>query len=308
MTNDLETNEQVKKALAEVTRSEASRKAFAEVIVEWIKPNHLTTDLISLFLDTRRLMPGDMLIKKLRKPHVKVRRFVPGTVHLADEIEVTDRINYVLEGHIVKVMCNLWELEHGEIGTVQEIRQEMTGKLVDFYAGKVFDLLTTVWTAANTPSNYAEVSTSVTKTALDAAIDEINYRAGGVQAIVGVKNSLLPITDFAGYSTYDSHKQMSDPILTETLRTGWIGQYRGVTNIIGLEQIWDNPEDNATMIPEDKILVIGKNAGEFITYGEPMWKEYTLMEPTPPYFVLEAYQQWGLVVDKAEGIYVIHIV
>jgi len=307
MTNELN-NEQVKKALASLSRDEATRHELAEVIIDWIKPNHIPTDLISLFLDTRRLMPGDMLVKKLRKPHIKVRRFVPGTVHLADEIEVTDRINYVLEGHIVKAMCNLWELEKGEIGSVEEIRAEMTGKLVDFYAGKVFALLSTVWTAANTASNYAEVSTSLTKTALDAAIDEINYRTGSVKAIVGLRSKLLPITDFAGYGTYDSATQFSDPILTEALRSGWIGQYRGVTNIIGLPQIWDNPEDNDTMIPEDYILVIGHNAGEFVTFGEPKWKEYTDMVPTPPYFILEAWQQWGLVVDKAEGVYVIKIV
>lgn len=300
-------DEQVKKALASLSRDEASRKELAEVIIDWIKPNHLTTDFVSLFLDTRRLMPGDMLVKKLRKPRVKVRRFVPGTVHLADEIEVTDRVNYVLEGHIVKTMCNLWDLERGEIGTVQEMRAEMTGALVDFYAGQVFSLLTTVWDSTNTPDNYAEVATSLSKTVLDNAIDEINYRTGGVKAIVGVKNTLLPITEFAGYGTYSTREQFSDPILTETLREGWIGQYRGVSNIVGLPQIWDDPEDYNTLVPENSVLVIGHNAGEFVTFGDPQWKEYTDMVPTPPYFVLEAYQQWGLIVDKAEGIYVIRI-
>jgi hypothetical protein len=87
------TDEKIKTALASLTRDEASRKELASVIVDWIKPNHLTSDLVSLFLDTRSLMPGDMLVKKLRKPNIKVRRFVPGTVHLADEIEVTDRVN-----------------------------------------------------------------------------------------------------------------------------------------------------------------------------------------------------------------------
>jgi hypothetical protein len=214
----------------------------------------------------------------------------------------------VLEGHIVKVMSNLWDLEKGEIGTVQEIRQEMTSKLVDFYAGKVFSLLSTVWNAANTPDNYAESSTKLTKTALDAAIDRINYRAGGVRAIVGVKNSLLPITEFAGYATYDSHKQMSDPILTEALSEGWIGKYRGVNNIIGLSQTWNNPEDNTALLPENYVLVIGNNAGEFVTFGDPQWKEYTEMAPTPPYFILEACIQTGLIVDAAEAIYIIRLV
>lgn len=302
------TDEKVKKALASLAKDEASRSELASVIVDWIQPNHLTNDVINLFLDTRQLMPGDILVKKLRKPHMKVRKFVPGTVHLADEIEVTDRVNYVLDGHVVKVMANLWDLERGELGSVSDMRREMTAKFVDFYASKVFGLLSTVWNAENTPNNYAEVSGDLTKTALDNAIDYINYRAGGVRAIVGVKNSLLPITEFAGYGTYDSTGQFSDPILTETLRRGWIGQYRGVDNIVGLSQVWDDPESNTTLVPEDYVLVIGDNAGEFVTFGEPKWKEYTDMEPTPPYFVLEVYQMWGLVVDEAQSMYVIKLV
>lgn len=302
------TIEAVEKAIASVARTEESRQALASVIIDWIKPNHLTQDLMSLFLDTRRLSPGDILVKKLRKPHIKVRQFVPGTIHLADEIEVTDRINYVLNSNVIKVMANLWDLERGELGTVSEIRQEMTDKLLDFYVGKVFSLLSTVWNASNTPDNYAEVSTSLTKVALDTAINRINYRSGGVKAIVAVKNKLLPITEFAGFATYDTHKQFSDPILTEALREGWIGKYRGVNNILGLAQVWDDPESNTTMIPEEYVLVIGNNAGEFVTFGEPKWKDYTDMQPTPPYFVMEVYQQWGLIVDKAEAIYVIKIV
>jgi len=300
-------DEKIKLALASLTRTEESRKELAEVITEWFQPNHLTTDLISLFLNTRQLKPGDMLVKKLRKPNTRVRKFVPGTVHLADEVEVTSRVNYVLDGHVVKLMANLWDLERGEIGTVEDMKREMVGALVDFYAGHVFSLLTTVWDSTNTPDNYTEVSGDLTKTALDNAIDYINYKAGGVRSIVSVKRNLLPITEFAGYGTYDSHKQFSDPILTEALREGWIGQYRGVRSIVGLPQMWDNPESDTAMIPEDFVLVIGENAGEFITFGDPVWKEYTDMVPTPPYWVCEAYQQWGLVVDYAEGVYVIHL-
>jgi len=302
------TTEKIKTALASLTRTEASRKELAALIVDWVKPNHLTTDVISLFLDTRRLMPGDLLVKKMRKPGIRVRKFVPGTIHLADEITVSDRINWVFDGHIVKVLANLWDLERGEIGTVEDIKREMTDAFIDFYAGRVFELLASVWTAANTPDNYAEVATELTKTALDTAINRINYKAGGVKAIVGVKNVLLPITEFAGYGSYESTTQFSDSILTEALREGWIGKYRGVNNIVGLSQIWDDPESDTALLPENYVLVIGNKAGEFVTFGEPKWKEYTDMVPTPPYFVMEVFQQWGLIVDMAESIYVIKIV
>ena len=42
------------------------RTALAEMLVEVIKPNHLTGDMVSLFLKTRALKPGDSLVKKIR--------------------------------------------------------------------------------------------------------------------------------------------------------------------------------------------------------------------------------------------------
>jgi hypothetical protein len=304
---NIKNQETVKKALAELSQTEASRKVLSEAIVEWVKPNHLASDLISLFLNTRTLKEGDFLVKKLREPNIRVRKMVPGTIHLADEITVDDRVNYTLDNHIVKVAMSQWDLERGELGSLQEIRKEMISSLIDFFAGRVFASLSTVWNSTNTPNNYTEVSGDLTKSALDDAIDRINYRTGGVKSIVSVRNNLLPITEFAGYGTYDSTGQFSDEILTESLREGWIGQYRGVDNIVGLRQQWNNPKDDEAMLPEDYVLVIGHNAGEFITYGEPRWKEYTDNEPTPPNFTLEVYQQWGMIVDKAEGIYVIKL-
>lgn len=300
--------DKVKVALSSLSKTEASRHTLAEAIVEWVNPNYIASEVISLFLNTRQLKAGDMLVKKLRKPGIKVRKFVPGTIHLHDEIAVTDRVNYVLDGHVVKVMMNLWDLERGELGSLQDIRQDMTNSLTSFFAGKVFASLATVWNAVNTPDNYTEVSGSLSKAALDNAIDRINYRAGGVKSIVGVKNSLLPITEFAGYSTYDGHKQFSDPILTEALSNGWIGRYRGVSNIVGLDQQWDNPEDDNPLVPENYVLVMGENAGEFVTFGDVMWKDYVDNRPTPPYFTVEAVIQWGLIVDWAENIHVIKIV
>ena len=87
------TTENITRALASLSKTEESRRELAQVIVDWVQPNHLTQDVLSLFLDTRQLMPGDLLVKKLRKPGMRVRKFVPGSIHLSDEIAVTDRVN-----------------------------------------------------------------------------------------------------------------------------------------------------------------------------------------------------------------------
>jgi hypothetical protein len=300
---------ELKVAVAELIKDKNQRDALAELITEWVQPNHISVDFVSLLLNTRSLNPGDSLVKKLRKG-LKVRTLVPGAMHLASEITVTERMNYVLDGADIKVSANYWELESGEIGTVESIKSEMLAKLKDFYMNKVFTALTSVWTAVNTANNFTDVSGSgtgiITATALKDAIDYINETAGGVKAIVSTRHNLTPVTTF-GASWSDGTSNLIVPEnIREIMSTGWLGRYYGAP-LLALDQIYDNPEDHNTMLPTDKVLVIGNKVGDFITYGDVKTKQYDDMRPTPPQWYLELYQQFGMIVDNAQGIFVIKV-
>jgi len=300
--------EKFREAFAELVKTD--RQALAELIVEWIDPNHITADIIGAILNTRTLNAGDALVKKVRKG-IEVRTLIPGAVHLASEITVSDRINYVLAGADIRVIANEWELESGEIGTADSIRREMDAKLRDYYIAQVFSKLSTLWTAANTPLFYTEVS-AITATAFEDMVDNINHYSGSVRAVLAVKKTLSPMTKWAGYVPYAGDPTAwGVPVpsaLEEIRQTGFVGTYYGVRNILGLPQVWDNLEDYNALMPEDKILVIGENCGEFITYGEVKTKEWSHMEPTPPQWNLEIYQQWGMIIDNMRHVGVIKIV
>jgi len=290
-------------AIASLISDPTKRDALAEIIVAYTKPNHMTTDFISGLLNTRRLKPGDSLVKKMRKG-IDVRTLVPGAVHLASEITVSERMNYVLDGADVKVTYNQWELESGEIGTIQEIRSEMAAKLNDYYISKVYTALSTIWNASNTPDNFTSVGGTVTASALEAAIDRINQTTSGAKAIVGSRVAVTPITKFGAFWS-DGSNVGYDPKDIQTIRqSGWLGKYYGVP-IKVVEQTWDNPEDYNELVPTDKILVIGENVGEFITYGDVKTKQWSDMNPTPPQWMLEIYQQFGMIIDQVMGIYVL---
>lgn len=297
---------QLKEAFASLVK-EGKREAIAQLIVEYVQPEHIATDFIGLLMNSRNLKPGDALVKKVRKG-IQVRTLVPGAVHLASEVTVSDRINYMLDGADVKVTANEWELESGELGTLDEIRGEMLLKLRDFYMGKVFTALSTVWSAVNTPDNFTNVGGSITATALKNAIDRINQTTGGVKAVIGTRAALTPITTFgAGWSDGTSTDLQPVPEnIREIMQTGWLGKYYGAP-IVAIEQQYDNPEDYNALIPADKIIVVGEGVGEFITYGDVKNKQWTDMNPTPPQWYLELYQQFGLIVDNANGIYVLKV-
>jgi len=287
-------------------------EALAELFTEFVPTNHITVDFVGMLMNTRRLREGDALVKKLRKG-IEVRTLVPGSIHLASEITITERANYILDGADVKVTYNEWELESGELGTVAEIRAEMLAQLRDFYMNKVYTALTTIWTAANTPNNFTNVGGPITATALENAIDYINQEAGGVKAVVGTRAQLTPISKFGAFwndgGTVGTDAQWAgvDSQLEKVMREGKLGTYYGA-QLIALDHLYDNPEDyNQLILPIDRILVIGNNVGEFITYGEPRWKQWTDMNPTPPQGFLEVYQRFGMIIDKAQGIYVLQV-
>jgi hypothetical protein len=250
---------------------------------------------------------GDILVKKVRKG-IKVRTLVPGSIHLKSEITVQERMNFVLDGADVGVMANQWELDSGQIGTVAEMRTEMEAKLRDYYLGKVFTLLSSVWTVGNTPDNFVEGGSVITNTVLEAAIDQINKLGGGVRAVIGSRAAMTPITKFGAFwsDTGASNTGYVPARIEEIMSTGMLGNYYGA-KLISLDQEYDSPDTYNKLIPENIILVIGQKVGEFITYGPVMTKEWTDNRPTPPYWNLELYQQFGLIVDNAQGIYVIHL-
>lgn len=300
---------QLKETVASFAKDRAQRDALAELIVEYIQPEHIATDFVSMLLNSRSLKKNDMLVKKVRKG-INVRTLVPGAIHMASEVTVSERANYILDGADVKVTYNAWELEAGNIGTVDEIRAEMAAKLKDFYLNKVFTALSTVWTAGNTPSNFTSVGGAITATALETAIDQINQTTSGVKAVVGVRSAMTPITKFGAFwndgNTVGTDAQWAgiDSQLREIVQRGMLGRYYGAPLVV-LDQQWDNPEDYNSLLPTDKILVIGENVGEFITYGDVQRKQWEDMNPTPPQWFLELYQQFGMIIDNAMGIYVI---
>jgi hypothetical protein len=278
----------------------------AELIVEYVQPTRITTDFVSMLLNTRTLNPGDALVKKLRKG-IEVRTLVPGAVQLASEIIVSDRVNYQLDGAVVKVTANEWELESGELGSIAEIRDEMMYQLRRYYYNKVFTALSTVWSSSNTPSNYTTVGSAVTPAVLENAIDRINQTTSGVKAVVGVRSAMAPISKFAAFWSKDASTYgYSQDRINQILREGMLGEYYGAPLVV-LDQVYDNLEDYNPQIPANKILVIGENVGEFILYGDVKTKQYTDMKPTPPQWYLELYQQFGMLIWNAQGIYVIEI-
>lgn len=319
---------EMKRAIAEAAKgagvSPNTRSAYADLVMDVVEPNHLSLDLFSSFLPTRQMKPGDEFGKRVKRGRYPVRTMVPGSKHLTDVTDYVEQFNYMFDRLIAGTSRSLWEIQSGEVGTVEQMRADLRADIFDELVSRVFTLLATVWNSSDTPNNYADASsTGVTATVLDAMIENVLEHTGSVRSIVGSRRALMPIYTFAQYREFVLGGSGNNPdrsllpvntAFDEFSRTGKVSSYRGIP-LVELPQVYRNRlPANATgtlrsaeqrMIPTNRVLVIGDQAGEIALMDGTQYQDYTDPTTQPPNYVLHSWQAYGMVVDDVESIGVI---
>jgi hypothetical protein len=311
-----------REALAELARTD--RTAFAEVITEYIDPTYLTLDLAGQFMNTREMKFGDILVKKFKGKY-HVQQIVPGQITLGEQITVREKaLGWNLDILAAKAQYNELELKHGGPEYSPEVvRGDIRKALEEAILMRSWNALANIWTTGNasaltysgsSSSNWVSGSSALTASVLDAAIDHVNYWSGSVKAIIGTELALAPLTTFGQYKVIGTSP--NEILVMNGQPAGTfqnvspfgngpkaVESYRGVSNIVRLKQIYNETEyPRVPLLPDTQVLVIGENIGEFITYGGPQTKEWTDMEPTPPYWNFEIWQQFGMMIWNAMGL------
>jgi hypothetical protein len=319
--NDGRLTETERTALAELAVND--RKAFAEVITEYVDPVYLSLDLMGQFMNTRELNVGDIHVKRFKGKY-HVQQIVPGQITLGEQITIRDKaVNHNLDILSAKALYNELELKNGGPQfTPERVRADVKAALDEKLVMRTWNALGNIWNTANasaltipgaTYSNFIDASGALTETALNNAIDHVNYWSGGVRAIIGTEAALAPLSTFGQYKIIGTNNQY---VTTNGQPAGTfqnvspfgngpkaVESYRGVSNIVRMKQIFDNTEFPPTpLLPSTFVLVVGEDIGEFITYGGPQTKEWMDMEPTPPYWTYETWVQFGMMIWNARGI------
>jgi hypothetical protein len=311
-----------RKALAELAKTD--RAAFAEIITEYIDPVYLTLDIAGAFMTTREMNFGEILVKRFKGKY-NVQQIVPGQITLGQQITIRDKaVSINLDILAAKASYNTLELQHGGPAfTPEAIRTDVQAALKEKILMRTWNALGNIWKTANasaltisgaTYSQFLDAAGPLTSSTLDHAIDHVNFWSGGVKAIIGTETALAPLSTFGQYqmisgsNTDNFVTQNGQPALTIRNVSPFgkdygVETYRGVSNIIRVPQIFDNTEyPPKPLLPTNFVLVVGDNIGEFITYGGPQTKEYTDMNPTPPYWNYETWVQFGMMIWNARGL------
>lgn len=312
-----------REALAELYHND--RAAFAEVVTEYVDPVYLTLDLASTFMETKEMQFGQMLRRQFRGKY-HVQQIVPGQITLGEQITVRDSaLSYNLDILSAKAEYNVLELEHGgPTYRPETVREDVRKALAEKILMRGWNALANIWTAGNASaltitgsgfSNFIDAGGPLTSTALDNAIDHVNFWTPGVKTIIGTEAALAPLTTFAQYRLISGPN--TDNYVTLDGRPAGtfrnvspfggpdygVESYRGVSNIVRVKQIFDESEyPPRPLLPNDYVLVIGENIGQFITYGGPQTKEFVDNRPTPPYWNYETWLQFGMMIWNAKGL------
>lgn len=323
--------DELKRAVAEVVATAGvapnQRSAYADLIMTVVEPNHLSLDLFSAFLPTRQFNAGDRIGKRVRRGRYPVRTMVPGSKHLVDVLSFQESQTYMFDRLIAGTSHNLWEIQSGEVGTTDQFRTELRADIFDELVSRVFTLLATVWNSTDTPNNFTDASsTGITSTALDNAIENMLDYTGSVRAIVGSRRALLPVYGFAQYREFvlggtgnnpDRMMFVNQEAFNEFTNSRRVSQYAGIP-LVELPQVYRNrlsftgTGGNTTlrsagdrMIPTDRVILVGDQAGEIALMGGTEYQDYTDPTTQPPNYVLHCWQAYGLLVDDVEAIHVI---
>lgn len=312
-----------RRALAELARTD--RRAFAEVITEYVDPVYLSLDLLGNFMSTREMKFGDILVKRFKGKY-NVQQIVPGQITLGQQITVRDKaVSMNLDILSAKAEYNVLELEHGGPQfTPEAVRADVQAALREKLIMRTWNALGNIWKAGNASaltisgssySNFKDAGGPLTASLLDDAIDHVNYWSGSVRAIIGTESALAPLSEFGQYklisgSLSDNYVATNGQPAGTFQRVSPYGNgpkgvesYRGVSNIVRIPQIFNNTEyPPVPLLPTDFVLVVGENVGEFITYGDAQYKEYVDNKPTPPYWNYETWIQFGMMIWNARGI------
>lgn len=312
--------EELTKAVAECAKTAGSipggKSAYAELVTSLVEPRHITFEVFKLFMKTVNRNPGDYTARKIRKGRFRARTMVPGAQHLTDAVIYNSQFAYQFDRLIAGASMNLMEIQNGELGTLENIKSEVQKDLIDESVSRVFNLLTTVWNSTNTPSNYVNaISTGLTATVLDTAVENLIEKAGNVSAIVGTRRALYNLYSFAGYrevaptGANTNGIMPIDNVLLERFNTGRVSTYNGI-QLVEIPQILENrlPTINRKLVRDDVVLLLGGDTvGEIVLFGNPQTQEHMDMTKQPADWVYHTWQEWGILVDRPEYMSVIEV-
>lgn len=282
------------KLISKMSETEKGRDELAEIVKIALEDAYNKFNIIPMLFETRHFNLGDRPMFKTHKKGIKAYWTAPNS-YVPKSQNYETEIFMQFEGLGVRPTCLLSDLKTGRVDSFGSLIADAREAMEIAIYQKIYELLAQTYNATGAgKNNQAEVTNKLTKDALDKAINTVRKKVGGAPTIIADYDICTQIEGFDGFTE----------IALEEIRThGLLGKYRGC-NIVYLPEILD-PVTQKSIVPTDKLFVVGRKIGYFADYAEmDMMQEQNINDKS---WNCRIDKELGCCVTRPEGIYCIEI-
>lgn len=240
--------------------NDKNKRALATDIVETVKRDIYTQDVVGMLADRRDFGPGEEI--QFKTTEGLVAYVIEPGAYAPRSMRTNTVITLPKKMITVATELELGQLRSGRYGSIADIKKEAAEKILGTRSKMLWDV---AWRAVTSTSadNYASVasgaSASTKKSALDSALSYMeDYTQNGAKAIVGRFSALSFLED-----SYLDNDYLPDAMKLELFKkTGFMGMYRKVP-VIHLKSYKD--AYGVEQIDANNILVLGNGT---LKYGD----------------------------------------
>lgn len=282
------------KIISKMAQTEQGRQELAEIVKLALEDSYNKFNIIPLLFETKHFRLGERPMFKTHKKGIVAywtapNAFVPTSRNYDTEIFMQ------FESLGVRPECYLSDLKTGRVESFGSLIRDGKEALELAIYQKVYELLAQVYNSTGTAKdNCSTVTNALTKQVLDKAINKVRKKVGGAPTIIADYDLCTQIEGFDGFAD----------IAKEEIRTyGLLGKYRGC-NIIYLPEIL-NPVTQESIVPTNKMFIVGRKIGYYGDYNEMDVMNRTNMDDKS--WECRIDKEMGLCVTRSEGIHLIEI-
>ena len=281
------------KVIAKMAQTEEGRQELAEIVKVALEDSYNSFNIIPLLFETKHFKLGERPMFKTHKKGIVAywtapNAFVPMSRNYETEIFMQ------FESLGVRPECYLSDLKTGRVDSFGSLIRDGKEALEMAIYEKVYELLAQVYNASGDAAANHTATNTLTKEALDKAINQVRKKVGGAPTIIADYDLCTKIEGFEGFTKI---------ALEEVRNHGLLGKYRGC-NIVYLPEIL-NPVTQESIVPTDKLFVVGRKIGYYGDYHEMDMMQDTYMDDKS--WQVRIDKECGMCIVRPEGIHVIEI-
>lgn len=289
--------EKASKIIAKMYKTEQGKQELAEIVKIALEDAYNKFNIIPLLFETRHFKLGDKPMFKTHKKGI-VAYWTAPNAYVPKSQNYDTEIYMQFESLGVRPACLLSEIKTGRVESFAALISDGREAMENAIYKRVFELLAQVYNGTGAGKDYQSEATGnkLTKEILDKAINTVRKKVGGTPTIIADYDICTQIEGFDGFSSLEA-------VYTEIRDKGLLGKYRGC-NIVYLPEILD-PVTQESLVPTDKLFVVGRKIGVYGDYAEMDFMQETDINDKSWNCRID--KEMGMCVTRPEGIFCVNI-